>query len=179
MDEVLAEAGLDGITLPGEKDTMKVIRYEATIMRTMNRAIARLEAAQKQRELKAKEGSSEPGAKEPQSKPTEPRKSVVDPGAKTRLSKRIAHLLPPMAAIRIKTAAMDFHMKEAQAKEDAELAAKRADEKAAGIPSALFETENDQTKPNDPAKPKGVTQSTFEIFAKAVNLALKLNPEPE
>jgi hypothetical protein len=103
----------------------------------------------------------------------------VDPGAKTRLSKRVAHLLPPMAAIRIKTAAMDFHMKEAQAKEDADLAAKKADEKAAGIPSALFETENDQTKPNNPAKPKGVSQSTFEMFAKAVDIALKLNPEPE
>ncbi|HLI79417.1 MAG TPA: hypothetical protein VKV03_05510 [Candidatus Binataceae bacterium] len=41
-EQIYEAAGLDRITLPNERDTMRVIRYEATINRTRERAVAAL-----------------------------------------------------------------------------------------------------------------------------------------
>ena len=46
---IYKDAGLDNITLPNERDTMRVIRYEAAINRTRERAVRSLREIQKAR----------------------------------------------------------------------------------------------------------------------------------
>ena len=48
-EQIYEHAGLDGITLPNEADTMRVIRYEAAINRTRERAVASLREMKKAR----------------------------------------------------------------------------------------------------------------------------------
>ena len=48
-EQIYEHAGLDGMTLPNEADTMRVIRYEAAINRTRERAVASLREMKKAR----------------------------------------------------------------------------------------------------------------------------------
>lgn len=48
-EQIYKHAGLDGVTLPNEKDTIRVIRYEAAINRTRERAVASLREMKKAR----------------------------------------------------------------------------------------------------------------------------------
>ena len=48
-EQIYKHAGLDAVTLPNEKDTARVIRYEAAINRTRERAVASLREMKKAR----------------------------------------------------------------------------------------------------------------------------------
>ena len=48
-EQIYKQAGLDAVTLPNEKDTARVIRYEAAIDRTRERAVASLRQMKKAR----------------------------------------------------------------------------------------------------------------------------------
>jgi len=48
-EQIYQQAGLDSVTLPNEKDTMRVIRYEAAINRTRERAVKSLREMKKLR----------------------------------------------------------------------------------------------------------------------------------
>jgi hypothetical protein len=52
-DQIYKQAGLDSITLPNEKDTLRVIRYEAAINRTRERALRSLREVRKERGQRA------------------------------------------------------------------------------------------------------------------------------
>jgi hypothetical protein len=175
-DEVFRQAGMDGIDLPDEYDANRVIRYEATITRTMHRAMAKLEALRKAR----KAAEKETGVVEASQQPPE---VVVDVAAQNRDRQPAANMLPPFAALRIASSMREMSIKE-RAKKAAKKAAKEA-AKQAEKPAEAAASENiktDQTKPNTPAYPhterdRGVLLKAIDDLAKIGNpLASKRPP---
>jgi hypothetical protein len=59
-EQVYDEAGLNGISLPNEADTMRVIRYQAAIIRTRERAVKSLRERRKERGQRAVRESAPP-----------------------------------------------------------------------------------------------------------------------
>jgi hypothetical protein len=167
-DEVFREAGMDRIDLPDEYDTNRITRYEATIVRTMHRAMAKLEALRKARKAAEKEtGIADP--------PQQPPEVVVDVAAQERDQKPAANMLPPFAALRIASSMREMSIKE-RAKKAAKKAAKEAAQQAEK-PADAAAPENiktDQTKPNSPAYPhterdRGVLLKAIDDLAKIGN----------
>jgi hypothetical protein len=58
-EQIYKHSGLDAVTLPNEKDTLRVIRYEAAINRTRERAVASLREMKKARRTMAPHPSPE------------------------------------------------------------------------------------------------------------------------
>ena len=58
-EQIYKHSGLDAVTLPNEKDTLRVIRYEAAIDRTRERAVASLREMKKARRTMAPHPSAE------------------------------------------------------------------------------------------------------------------------
>ena len=175
-DEVFRQAGMDCIDLPDEYDVNRITRYEATITRTMHRAMAKLEALRKARKAAAKET----GIVDP---PEQAREVVVDVAAQARDQKPSANMLPPFAALRIASTMREMSIKD-RAKKAAKKAAKEAAAEAAK-PEEAAASENiktDQTKPNSPAYPhterdRGVLLKAIDDLAKIGNpLASKRPP---
>jgi hypothetical protein len=174
-DEVLREAGMNCMDLPDEYDSNRVVRYEATISRTMHRAMAKLEASRKARKAAAKE----PGIAEPEQN----REVVLDVAAQERDRQGSAQMMAPYTALRIAST-----MRETYRKKDAKKAAKQAAKEAARqaakpTEAAASETiADDQTKPNSPAYPhterdRGVILKAIDDLAKIGNpLASKRPP---
>ena len=172
-DEVFRQAGMNGIDLPDEYDTNRITRYEATIVRTMHRAMGKLEALRKARKAAAKET----GIVDPPQQPPE----VVDVAAQERDQKPPAHMLPPFAALRIASSMREMSIKE-RAKKAAKKAAKEAAAAKSAEGAASENIKTDQTKPNSPAYPhterdRGVLLKAIDDLAKIGNpLASKRPP---
>ena len=166
-DEVFREAGMNWIDLPDEYDSNRVVRYEATISRTMHRAMAKLEAAQKARKAAAKET----GIAEAEQN----REVVVDVAAQERDRQTSAQMMAPYAALTLASTMREDSRKK-RAKKAAKQAAKEAASQAAKPTEAAgSETiADDQTKPNSPAYPhterdRGVLLKAIDDLAKVGN----------
>ena len=158
--DVLDEAGL-GLDLPGERDLMKLVRYESSITRSLRNALAQLKAYQQARRTSSvKAAKTTPKYKD--------RAAVVDraaskrnggPGAR-RLSATTSRFAHARAAERAE-------------EEEAELRAGEAAERAeAGEESALG-AENYQTKPNFPEDPEAMER--HQRLMETVDSVLKLS----
>jgi len=133
-DEVLdrAEVGLD---LPGEADTLRLIRYEASITRSLKTALAQLNAHQR--------GRLAAGRKtEPTPRPSP--KVVVDQRASKRAREQALYR-GAKSSLFTHGMMQEQEEEEAQREAEQEAAAERA---ARG--EAPADAENDQTKPNSP-----------------------------
>ena len=87
-EQIYKHAGLDAVTLPNEADTMRVIRYEAAINRTRERAVASL------REMrKARRGEANPRA--------EVAPAIDRAAARRNASSAQAKMLSPYFSIRV------------------------------------------------------------------------------
>ncbi len=124
-EQIYEHAGLDGITLPNEADTMRVIRYEAAINRTRERAVASL------REMKK--------ARRGMANPREQAAPVVDRAAARRNARgEQAKMLSPYLSMNVWDKFFNIY-NEAMSAEDPDL---RAELEGAA-------RENGETKPNN------------------------------
>jgi len=154
--EVLEHAGL-GLDLPGEHDLARLIRYEASIERTMNKAIAQLTAHQKARRESAKlSGTAYRGPS------YEDRNVVIDRKASAR---NAAPAIVTLGA----TASFGAHVEA----EQADRAAAAALEKEAAEAG-----ENDETEPNILEDPKAFArqQQMIESADRILKLSASLEP---
>ena len=169
-DEIFRQAGMNRMDLPDEYDSNRVVRYEATISRTMHRAMAKLEASRKARIAAAKEtGGIET---------TEPAREVVlDVKAQERDRQGSAQMMAPYTALRIAST-----MREGARKKREKKAAKAAAKEAAGQAekpadaAASNSNAGDQTKPNSPAYPH--TQRDQGILLKAIDDLARIGNPP-
>jgi hypothetical protein len=133
-DYVYTDAGLDRVTLPSEADTMRIVRYEAAINRTREKAVAELRERRKARIS----GKGAAAARE-QTAP------VVDLASRRRNARRsTAAMVSPLMATAVydKFEAIGMEAEiEREAALQAELYGDTEKAPAAG--------ENDQTKPKN------------------------------
>jgi hypothetical protein len=149
-EQIYNDAGLDGITLPNEADTLRVIRYEAAINRTRERAVRSL------REMRAaRRGAARPRAE-------------VAPAIDRAAARRNAHgapakMLSPCLSVRVWD-------KLAKVYREAE------EEQAEGLRGELRggEAETDQTKPK-----KVITPDIIEDMRKSLYRGLYGREMPE
>jgi hypothetical protein len=133
-DYVYADAGLDRITMPSEADTMRIVRYEAAINRTREKAVAEL---RERRKAHARVKGA-PAARE-QAAP------IVDLAAKRRNARRsTATLLSPLMATAVYDKFEAIGM-DAEIEREAALQAELYGTKGSPTETA----ENDQTKPKN------------------------------
>jgi len=152
--DVLEEAGL-GLDLPSEHDTQRLIRYEASINRTMSKALAQLTAHQKARRASAT-ASRGPSY--------EDRAVVIDrKGSERNRGPRIV----PLGA----KSGLAAHLSKERARE-ARMMVPAPEEDAAD------DTENYQTKPNIIEDPKEIERQQVMIDAADRILKLSASLEP-
>ena len=143
-EQIYKHAGLDAVTLPNEKDTMRVIRYEAAINRTRERAVASLRAIKKARRGMAHRGTR-----------TAP--AVDRAAARRNTSSAQAKMLSPWFSIQVWS----------RFREEQE-AIILAEEKALRAEMEGSPGENDQTKPKNltpEEKARRVRQEVWRVFA--------------
>src|SRR6202050_4162951 len=169
-DDVFRQAGMNCIDLPDEYDSNRVVRYEATISRTMHRAMAKLEASRKARQAAAKESAS---ADPPESA----REVVLDVKAQERDRQGSAQMMAPYTALRIASTMREGARKKRE-KQAAKKAAKEAASQTAKPADAAASDSNarDQTKPNSPAYPH--TQRDRGMLLKAIDDLAKIGNPP-
>jgi hypothetical protein len=158
--DVLDYAGL-GLDLPNEYDLLRLTRYEASIERTMSKALAQLTAHQKARRESTQASSSY------RAPSYADRKVVVDRKASQRNAG--SRVLPIGAKF-----GLAAHLSSERAEEErraAEAAAAAQDEAADG-------TEKNQTKPNIPedAEAMGRHQRLMEAADRVLKLSESLEP---
>ncbi len=146
-EQIYRHAGLDTVTLPNEKDTARVIRYEAAINRTRERAVASLREMKKARRAMAHPGVAMAPA--------------VDRAAARRNRGAVrAKLLSPWFTIKV----WKQFLQEQEAVIKAELAAGRTEY------SELMKDElppDYETKPKTPSpdeKDRRLKASIYEVF---------------
>ena len=132
-NDVLQAAGL-GLDLPSEYDTLRLVRYEATIERTMSKALVQLNAHQKVRRESSK--GTAPSDRAPS---YADREVVIDRKASERNAR------PGIVALGAK-AGLAAHFRFERAEEE-EWQAEQAEEAAEGE-AATDNVEKNQTKPN-------------------------------
>lgn len=149
LEGVMEKAGLDGITLPGQADTMLVIRYEAGINRIKERATARLEVLRERRERLALNRQSKGGAPAA-SEPEEKNQGAIDPGPEVRREGRGAYPLPVEESLGLHEDLVDSAQSITRDKVKAEREAgpEAQLEKLEKIQRLIYE--NYQTKPKTP-----------------------------
>ena len=176
LEGVMEAAGLDGITLPAASDTAQLTRYEATIVRTMHRAVARLDALRERRERKAKAAKASSTAKDAHAEPEAEHYGGEDPGVKGRRRHRGARPLPIDETMDLHEALLD----KAHSKEREEAKARRE-----ASPEAQFEKlrkveqmirENYQTKPNPPVASEGLSAKPSDEGDKTAFAPSKMKP---
>jgi hypothetical protein len=164
--EILDAAGL-GFDLPGERDTMRLVRYEASITRSLRNAMAQLKTHQQARRA----GSVEPAKLAPA---YEDRAVVVDAAAAR------SNRGPAVGRLSV-NAARTWHRRrmERQAEEEAELRAEEAAERAASGAAPPESSENHQTKPNLPEDPEALLQHQrlLESADAMMKLSARLAPK--
>jgi hypothetical protein len=134
-DDILDEAGL-GLDLPNERDSMRVVRYEGSITRTLRNALAQLKARQKER-LANRSGNGDNSSAYPD------RDVVADADAMKVNAGREHKSLGAKSSLF--SHALDIR------REEEEEAEAEAEEQAAQTAAALQTSQNDKTKPNSPA----------------------------
>jgi hypothetical protein len=161
--EILDQAGL-GLDLPGERDTMRLIRYESSITRSLRNALAQLKASQQ-----ARGGGAQNAAAR------KDRAVVVDKQASNRNRGPAAER---MGATRSRFVhRIEMEREEEEAEEEARLAA--AERKQDGDTGAQA-AENYQTKPNIPEDPEALLrhQRLLESADAVLKLSAHLAPKP-
>ena len=132
-DFVYADAGLDRVTMPSEGDTMRIVRYEAAINRTREKAVAELRERRKARaSVKHAATAREQAA------------PIVDLASKRRNARRsTATLLSPLIATAVYDKFQAIGM-------DAEI------EREAALQAEMYGTRNapPETDENGETKPK-------------------------
>jgi len=145
-EHVYEKAGLDGITLPNAADTMRVIRYEAAINRTRERAVQSLRAMKQARGHRAVRAQIAP---------------AVDRAAAQRNASSLqARVLAPLLSANVWRNLVEVYSEADEARE-ADLRA-RMEGRPAGA------AENDQTKPktlSPEEQARRVRQATWQVFA--------------
>ena len=169
-DDVFRQAGMHSMDLPDEYDSNRVVRYEATISRTMHRAMAKLEASRKARKAAEKEAggveTSEPA-----------REVVLDVAAQERDRQGSAQMMAPFTALRIASTMREGARKKREkkaAKEAAKEAASQAEKPTQAAASDSIA--GDQTKPNFPAYPH--TERDRGVLLKAIDDLAKIGNPP-
>lgn len=154
--DILDDAGL-GLDLPGERDTIRLIRYEATITRNLKAALAQLKVHQKER-LEGRGGAASEAQREP----------VIDRAAvKCNRGPEAGRMAAKLAVI-----AHDLEMERQEKEEQAEARAQQ--QAAAGWSDAPPAASEDyQTKPNSPADPRTLLQR--QDLLKIADTVLKLD----
>ncbi len=137
-DEVAEKAGL-GLDLPNERDTMRLIRYEGAVTRSLRNALAQLKAAQQARRA----AGGAPAAIAPR---YEDRPVVVDARAARRNRGPEGISMPTRIARDIHADKLEF--------QQAERERRQAQEPVRRSGGKL--KENYQTKPNYPEDPKAM-----------------------
>jgi hypothetical protein len=165
--EVLDCAGL-GLDLPSEADTMRLIRYESSITRSLRNALAQLKATQQVRRAT----EDEPAA----TRPPQDRAVVVDANASKRNRGPAARRLS--VATSLFSHAMAIRERE---EEEAEIRAEEAAEAAAAGENGTEgagAVENNQTKPNTPEDPEALErhQRVMEAADRVLKLRESLAP---
>jgi hypothetical protein len=136
-DDILNQAGL-GLDIPNERDSMRVVRYEGSITRTLKNALAQLKTRQKER-LASRDGT---GAT---SSAYADRDVVVDTDAMK------VNAGPEHGAMGVKLSLFSHALdKQREEEEEEEAAAAEAAEEEAQA-AASQTSQNYQTKPNSPA----------------------------
>jgi len=176
FDAVMKTAGLDGITLPSDYDTTQIIRYEATITRTMNRVDARLKALRKEREAKSRDGALDTTAAQPETTYN----GVIDPGAEVRQSNGGAQPLSVEETLELQMDLVDNFKRTARDRADADREAKVEAHKAnvdtivAGEMQKL--AEKYQTKPKNPVATETSFPAASEVTAPVDAKSFRLKP---
>src|SRR5579862_304557 len=157
-NDVLERAGL-GLDLPNEHDTQRLVRYEASIERTMNKALAQLNAHQKARRASST-ASRGPSYAD--------RAVVIDRKASER------NRGPQIVPIGVKFG-LAAHLVSERAEEEA-LAAEAAEAEAE---DSAGSGKNYQTKPNTPENPEALErhQRLMEAADRVLKLSASLEPK--
>jgi hypothetical protein len=149
-EQIYKDAGIDGITLPNEADTLRVIRYEAAINRTRERAVRSL------REMRAaRRGAARPRA--------EIAPAVDRPAARRNASRAQAKMLSPYFGVRVWDRLAKVYREAEEEQEEALRGELRGGE-----------AETDQTKPK-----KVITPDIIEDMRKSLYRGLYGREMPE
>jgi hypothetical protein len=164
--DILDEAGL-GLDLPSERDTMRLVRYEASITRSLRNALAQLQARQQVRRAGGAE-AAESAAAAPKD-----RAVVVD----VKASKRNRGPEAGRLAAKVSLFAHGLEM-EKQEEEEERLRAEEAAAAAESGENAAAPSENYQTKPNSPTDPDALQrhQQLLESADAVLKLSASLAP---
>ncbi len=159
-DEVIEQAGL-GLDLPSERDTMRLVRYEGTVTRSLRNALAQLRVMQQARRA----SGGETAAIAPR---YEDRPVVVDARA-TRRNRGPEALRVP-TAIALQTHAEDLKYEQAEREQ------RQATREKTARPG---QSKNYQTKPNYPEDPKAMEkhQRLMETAESVVKVSASLIPK--
>jgi hypothetical protein len=175
--EVLEVAGL-GLDPPSERDTMRLIRYENSITRSLRNALAQLKARQQARRAAEGEAAIEPAY--------EHRAVVVDSWASKRNRGPEARALPAKTSLFANRMEMEEQAEEEQRQREDEAAEAAAATEATEVgETAASSTENDQTKPNSPEDPKVLAsharllESADAVLKLRASLAPKRRPSED
>ncbi len=164
--DVLDQAGL-GLDLPGERDLMKLVRYESSVTRSLRNALAQLKNHQLARRAS--------GAKTAQIAPARANRAVV---VDTVASKRNGG---PGARRLSAGTSLFAHARTAEREEEEEERVRAAEEaaRAESGEAAAPQSENYQTKPNMPENPKALErhQRLMETADRVLKLSDSLAPK--
>jgi hypothetical protein len=163
--DVLDEACL-GLDLPSERDTMRLIRYEGSITRSLRNALAQLKAYQQARRAGGGEAAQSAAA-------IEDREVVVDAPAIKRNRGPEAGRMAAKVALFVHGRELEKQEEEEERMREEEAAAAEAGE------DAMSPSENYQTKPNDPEDPEALQkhQRLLETADAVMKLSTSLAPK--
>jgi hypothetical protein len=166
--DILDEAGL-GLDLPGEADTMRLVRYESSITRSLRNALMQLKARQHAR----REGSRADASRRAPSYAD--RKVVIDEPASKRNRGPVAGRMPAKNAMLAHSLRI-----EREEEEEERLRAEEEAERAAAGEDSGAKSENNQTKPNIADDPKALLrhQRLLETADRVLKLGDSLAPKP-
>ncbi len=162
-DDVLEQAGL-GLDLPSERDTMRLVRYEGSITRSLRNALAQLKAMQQARRA----AGGETAKVTPR---YEDRAVVVDAKSIKRNRGPEGLRVPTEVALHTHGEELKYEQAERERRQ-AEATATRPGQRGA------WKSKNYQTKPNMPEDPKAMEkhQRLMETAQSVVKLSESLTP---
>ena len=164
--EILERAGL-GLDLPSERDTMRLVRYESSITRSLKNALAQLKAMQRARRAAGGETAKVTPA-------YEDRAVVVDPKSIKRNRGPAARRLPTRNSLFAHAVA-----RREEEEEEERLRQEEAAEAAEAGKNPAAPSENCETKPNNPADPEALArhQRLMESADRVLKLRASLAPK--
>jgi hypothetical protein len=165
--DILDEAGL-GLDLPSERETIRLIRYESSITRSLRNALAQLKARQQARQTSA-------GAAAHSGAAYQDRAVVIDANARKR------NRGPEASRIGSKLSLLTLGRAQAREEEEEESERAEAAEAAAAAAEGGPAPENYQTKPNPAENPDALLrhQQLLESADAVLKLSASLAPKRE